>query len=202
MSELKPHAHANLIAIYAGQLARGELAAGWWLWETCIERDIEREIWTMICGVPYWHSTSKYRYSKTEKHPDNRKLKLVDMAKLPVGAKVNVCCVPHYFLGIDAYGHALMRRVEENRLGGAMVETLRILPSDWIGTPEGCDTYPMPDGLTYEVMFRDDRIDALGLGFRWRHDRLQDKMLRPNDIIFYRITGLADGWTDDPEKAK
>ncbi|MHB8914934.1 MAG: hypothetical protein ACYC4K_03880 [Thiobacillus sp.] len=51
---------------------------------------------------------------------------------------------------------------------------------------------PVPDGVVFDFVDRDGDIERSGLGSDYRWDHRES----PGDIIAYRITGIADGWTE------
>lgn len=203
------HKHADLILEHARQKATGELDAGWWKWE-CGNGDAD-EWWGLppCASFPDWTGNC-YRYTMTDKHPafvkPAPKLRLVDFSKLPRDAKLYHAAAgaTYNMLGLNHNGalKLLNEHCESVQLVAADYPWLRIAPSGWIGNPEGLDACPVPEGLRYEVMTRSGGIET---GFdnkeHWQHRLREVGFGDWQEIIFYRILGLAEGWTDEPEAA-
>lgn len=195
--QLTPHPHAMLILEKARQDAAGETAAEWWGWHYYGKKS---EAW-LIVGNPSFERGYQFRYTMTNKHPDfvppKSKPRLVNMSALPVGSVVsgagyfeNATVVGHY------PGHLRLLNLEHNELRMDNPSYLRIAEQKEF-TYWGGGECPMPEGLLVEAVFRADgpRNIAAAIVYGWKHDQ------GGADIIAYRITGLDDGWTDNPEDA-
>lgn len=131
-------------------------------------------------------------------------LKRVDMSRLPVGAMVTHPCTGIAPCQVIRHFGSNRSRIEGEDAGSNVVDSsaMRILPSGWIGNPEGLDACPVPEGLRYEVKLAGGDVvegdRALNI---WTHKPSSLLHGRMSYIIFYRILGLADGWTDEPEAA-
>ena len=58
--------HKKLLDEFNRQVQSGEYEKGWWKWEHCYTP----ENWFKV-PIPSWASSSEYRFSKSEKHPDS-----------------------------------------------------------------------------------------------------------------------------------
>lgn len=58
--------HKDLLNEFNRQVQSGEYEKGWWKWEHCYTP----ENWFKV-PIPSWASSSEYRFSKSEKHPDS-----------------------------------------------------------------------------------------------------------------------------------
>jgi len=68
--------HKDLLNEFNRQVQSGEYEKGWWKWEHCYTP----ENWFKV-PIPSWASSSEYRFSKSEKHPDNTLLDVGDVVK-------------------------------------------------------------------------------------------------------------------------
>lgn len=68
--------HKKLLDEFNRQVQSGEYEKGWWKWEHCYTP----ENWFKV-PIPSWASSSEYRFSKSEKHPDNALLDVGDVVK-------------------------------------------------------------------------------------------------------------------------
>jgi len=129
------------------------------------------------------------------------KLKLIDMAKLPKGTMVET---GDHVTGEHVYEVMMTHR--DGTLGCWNVShqtihrhtsELRIAKQKEFTYWDGGDC-PVPEGVRVEVALRDGLpiFVVETHEFRWTH------FGTPDDIIGYRIVGVAKGWTDDPELAK
>jgi len=210
VSALVRHQHYGLVLERARQLVSGETAAGWWRWEYKTPVGKQGCHW-METEFPAFDSWV-YRCTATDKHPDyesmNPKLKLelrlIDMSKLPPGSEVrvqygeddtptrfkvlsagaiNLTILSHNLLRVEVWPKGYLRLMEQNEF------------TFW----SGC-ACPVPEGVEVEAIVRagtSSRFHGARSGY-WHHGGNPDN----NNIIGYRIIGAADGWTDDPEKAK
>ena len=200
MNTLTRHKHADLIVERARQDASGETEAGWWTWEYQYPGSGVYRRYEYI-GLTF-HKSTDYRYAMTDKHPryvpPKPKLKLIDMMALPRGTWVRT-----------------VGAIQANRevLGRAMADVLHVLaPADDVSfyfapqlriieqkkfTYWGGGACPVPEGVVCEVvtrgaqtlMFTDPTVQV------WVHNAQTVSLY---EIIGYRITGVAGGWTDDP----
>lgn len=186
------HPHADKILEKARQDATGETEAGWWFWES---RDISGKV------NPCFLKEDSYRYNMTCNHPLFKppKLKLVDMGKLPVGSMVNVKFLVrplHMMVKQDDQGQIILWSLTAQTRTIKAPE-LRIAVHEEFTYWGGNSQCPVPDGLIIEFITRGrgkNQLETSDTGC-WLH------VNTPHDIIAYRIIGLANGWTDDPELA-
>jgi len=68
--------HKDLLNEFNRQVQSGEYEKGWWKWEHCYTDE-----WIESTYSPDWYPTANYRYSKTEKHPDNALLDVGDLVQ-------------------------------------------------------------------------------------------------------------------------
>lgn len=149
----------------------------------------------------FWRIGSKYEIRKTDKHPDNikPKPKLIDWSRVPAGTMTNFGIVIH------EYPSDFEQRLT---LQNAIVKwnqytELRLVEQTKFTYWGGGDC-PVPEGVRFEVIFRDGDntrlVDGAPNIYRWTHaNTSQSKMI---DIIAYRIVGLSEGYTDNPEEAE
>jgi hypothetical protein len=179
-----PHKHKALTDIYYA-------APEWW---DVYSRLIGDDFWD-IAKTPYWLETKEYELRKSAKHPDNIKPKkrLIDWAKMPRGAMTN-CGT---FLSVSKqYAHILQ---DNDYAVCILLSELRLrLKEQTQFTYWGGGECPVPEGLSLEILSRGNGRGPLPscVTSVWQHSG------DTRDIIAYRITGLADGWTDNPEEAK
>lgn len=71
--------HKDLLNEFNRQVQSGEYEEGWWKWEFCYTQ----ENWFKVPmgDSPSWSSSAEYRFSKSEKHPDNALLDVGDVVK-------------------------------------------------------------------------------------------------------------------------
>lgn len=204
----KKHKHHDLIIEKARQDASGETEAGWWAWE--IRNAADR--WDACYLRTLLFDAKDYRYTMTDRHPQYKapqpKLKLIDMMLLPKGTVVCTAGEPemlHEILGVDLVGKTLLLHATLLRSACSFfTRYLRIAEQKeftfWRGgvlRQSGC---PVPEGVTGEIIQRNGIIRKTSVFWSW--DWRHYGPANPFDIIGYRITGVANGWTDDPEKAK
>lgn len=68
--------HKKLLDEFNRQVQSGEYEKGWWKWEHCYSSE-----WNDTLYSPNWNPTAEYRYTMTEKHPDNPLLDVGDIVK-------------------------------------------------------------------------------------------------------------------------
>jgi hypothetical protein len=198
-----PHKHAALIREIAEHVASGAFNAGHYELHTA-HRDLigwqsgQATSWLLIEPSINIDARFVYRIVKTDKHPDNikPKKKLIDWEKMPKGTMTN-------FGELRGFAH-----------GAALIEDFRKLPSEFTRSSVPIEllqlaeqtefTYwgggecPVPKGVDVECALRGKstfRATMHSDKFRWVHLDVD------SDIIAYRITGLAEGWTDNPGEA-
>lgn len=201
MDTLTKHKHADLILEQARQRAAGETIAGWWKWEFYSADKIGEWVNTTEPSFSFY---IQYQFTMTDKHPNfvkiptKTKLKLVNMIGLPNGSAVCVENHPTYGIVIaNTGGNALCILVNDTQqlINQWMTYKLRIIEQKDF-TYWGGGVCPVPAGVVVEVVMRNKRVEEYqAIGCRWSHDVYE------KDIIAYRLVGLAEGWTDDPELA-
>lgn len=68
--------HKKLLNEFNRQVQSGEYEKGWWKWEHCYSGE-----WNDALYSPKWNPAAEYRYTMTEKHPDNPLLDVGDIVK-------------------------------------------------------------------------------------------------------------------------
>ena len=68
--------HKDLLNEFNRQVQSGEYEKGWWKWEHRYNCE-----WTDTLYSPNWCPNAEYRYTMTEKHPDNPLLDVGDIVK-------------------------------------------------------------------------------------------------------------------------
>ena len=69
--------HKELLNEFNRQVQSGEHEKGWWKWEYG-----DGSVWSAAKDMtPGWVNTTEYRYTMTEKHPDNPLLDVGDIVK-------------------------------------------------------------------------------------------------------------------------
>ena len=197
MNALARHKHYDLILERARQDASGETAAGWWAWESVLG-----VTWCPCAILPNF-TASNYRYTMTDKHPryvpPKPKLKLIDMMALPRGTWVRTAGA------IQTDREVLGRGMEGVLHVLALADyatfyytaQLRIIEQKEFTFWGGGGACPVPEGVVCEVvtrgtqtlMFTNPTVQV------WAHNAQTVSLY---EIIGYRITGVAGGWTDDP----
>jgi hypothetical protein len=204
MSNPTPHVHAAIIREVAEHVASGAFEAGHYELQGKHKDQANIQFGRVAswrCTPPtinleelYW----EYRIVKTDKHPDNTKPKekLIDWRKMPKGTMTNLGelrGVSFSFGYTDDMANDFARRsmpISQLRLAGQPNFTY------WAG-----GECPVPKGVVVEAVRRDGvkfqtaPTHPEAVAYDWQHD------LGDQDIIAYRIIGLADGWTDNPEEA-
>jgi hypothetical protein len=123
----------------------------------------------------------------TDKNPNRPKpvLKQIDMSKLPVGTMTNYGEIMY-----QSSVYALCWPLCSNEVYDCMHKKLRLAEQTkwtaWLG-----GECPVPQGCAGKVILRSGSILDVEPGLAWWHGK-------PimGDIIAYRITGVADGYTD------
>ncbi len=149
-------------------------------------------------NVP-WAVSCDYEIIKTNKHPDNIKpnIKLIDLSKVPVGTMTNYGELLHPI----AIRSTIFFKSKSGIVSCAMPRPLRdplvILHSTkWTAVQDG-ESPPVCAGLV---------IEYRSTGYLWKsggwvttHNATES--VTAFGLNAYRVVGIADGWTDDPEKA-
>lgn len=196
-TEPTKHKHADLILEYARQQATGEIAAGWWKWEAKINALLA---WVQINTPSFALTNAEYRYTPTEKNPAFKpKLKLIAMHELPLGTIVYTSYTGEAQLmsvrsGTNAWVWKSSGRTETEN-----ISDLRVTENKEF-TFYDCKAgkCPAPEGVKVEVLFRDSANCTRSVSnFVWTY--LDDK---DKEIIAYRIVGVAEGYTDNPDRCK
>jgi hypothetical protein len=147
-----------------------------------------------------WDEGVKYDLRKSAKHPDNikPKKKLIDWSKMPRGTMTN----RGELIALHSDEESNVRAVRNNAWIHCSEHRSLRLAEQTEFTYWGGGECPVPEGVVVEVIW-DDRTKERAVGkdeaiLQWSHDTY----CASNKIITaYRITGLADGWTDNPEEA-
>jgi hypothetical protein len=181
-NEMKPHPHKALIDQWSA-------CPEWW--------DVYRadggavKHWYRCCAdVLIYGEDLKMKLEKSDKHPDNIKPKkrLIDWQKMPRGTMTNRGSL----LSVSRDGgiHVLIT----NEYYSCLYQPQEIrLAEQTQFTYWGGGECPVPEGVIVEVVIRrDEKLEGVATNFIWYRD-----ITRNNEIIAYRITGLADGWTDN-----
>jgi hypothetical protein len=183
-----PHVHAELIKQWAD-------APEWWDVYFFVN-DLSE--WQLVTN-PNWFDDDKYKLEKSAKHPDNIKpnKKLIDWSKMPRGTMTNF----GELLSVKGIAKVLNPNTGFGLSGKIGVDLVRLenlrLAEQTEFTYWGGGECPVPEGVMVEVVIRrDDKLKKVGTDFIWFRDLILD-----NEIIAYRITALADGWTDNPKDA-
>ena len=221
--KLTPHAYPQNVQATADILKRGE----WHLWD-CPEADnymrqpipndshphyalwsewqtllrsgaVERgEAWIDFDGgkteLCEWRADQEYKIVRKQKK------RLIDWRKMPKGVMTNVGALEKQVSSTESWAF-IMHQEDDDAPPRIVLEPnrrLRLAPSGtqpWILWKGG--ECPVPEGAIVDAECRGgfNLVDT-GTSFRWQHSRHQ------NDIIAYRVTGLAQGWTDNPEVAE
>lgn len=188
------HKHADLILEFARQKATGEFDAGWWNWE----HTGRYEFWKYTEFLDF--SAEQYRYTPTEKNPAFKpKLKLIAMHELPLGTRVNTS----YENGVQLMSIRNSTNAWVWKSSGKTetvnISALRIVENKEF-TFYDCKAgkCPVPEGVKVEVLFRDSANCTRSVSnFVWTYLGNKDK-----EIIAYRIVGVAEGYTDNPDRCK
>jgi hypothetical protein len=135
-----------------------------------------------------WPVAMNYKICKTDKHPDNGKpkLKLIDWSKVPVDALTNygkiICSCGHIYTLSKGYTQFF---------GFEAQKDLRLAPATKWTALQDDQVPPVVEGLMIEYRY-------------YHHAAKNPKAVTPHanmpDINAYRVTGLAEGYTDDPAK--
>jgi hypothetical protein len=199
MNTLTKHPHAEIILKIAEHVASGAFDAGFHELQAK-HRDGIRMSFGKVKSWIYVEPTLnldvngcwEYHIIKTDKHPDNQKpkKKLIDWSKMPKGTMTNqgelISHVSDHNFCVVLTGH---------QTTGAHYGGLRLEEQTDFTYWSGGDC-PVPAGVTVEVIGRDGEQAKGGRGaFHWKHRGINQ------DSIAYRITGLTEGWTDNPEGA-
>jgi hypothetical protein len=182
-----PHVHAELIKQWAD-------APEWWD-VYCYTNSSSN--WYFV-ETPSWYGDHKYKLEKSAKHPDNikPKKKLIDWSKMPRGTMTN------YGEILKAYDKSSQILGTESPFSVSDAHTCNLrLAEQTEFTYWGGGECPVPEGVVVVAVFRrGDSDEGAPSDFEWEHYPESD-LNDDRDIIAYRITGLADGWTDNPEEA-
>jgi hypothetical protein len=183
-----PHVHAELIKQWAD-------APEWW--DVYFYANSFSD-WHFT-ETPSWYGEHKYKLEKSAKHPDNIKPKkrLVDWSKMPLGTMTDRGEIRAAF-GKFVQIEARVKHIQKYDL--TITENLRLTEQTEF-TYWGGGECPVPEGVVVVAVFRrGDSDEGAPSDFEWEHYPKSD-LNDDRDIIAYRITGLADGWTDNPEEA-
>jgi hypothetical protein len=188
MSTLQPKKHAAIIREVAEHIASGAFDAGYYAFEGKSEMS---EIWLVMTPTIELNERWHYQVIKTHKHPDNRpKKKLIDWGKMPIGAMTNRGEL------VDVLGVVTRNVLGSHNFHASSCSELRLVEQNDF-TFWGGGECPVPDGVVVEAVYRGRACDSFsGVKTRnWWHTG------QSVDIIGYRVTGLEEGWTDNPEEA-
>lgn len=183
------HPHYATFKEWQRLVNAGEVAKGWWYIYTSAK--IEGGFGTSgTTTKPAWFPDCEYDIRKTMAHPDNCKpaLKLIDWAKMPVGTMTDQ--------GEIALNLSLALIITNKDARWRPHHVLRLAPQTKWTYWEG-DDYPVPEGVTFEVTYRNGGKNTYSKDCAWWKPIGAGDF---SDIIAYRIIGLADGWTDDQSK--
>jgi hypothetical protein len=183
-----PHKHAALIKQWAD-------APEWW---DVYFREPATSAWTKVALTPGWAPNYEYELRESaehpDKHPENKpKKRLIDWSKMPRGTMTS----GGTFLSVYGYYANILQ--SNDRLVRILLSELRLKEQTQF-TYWGGGECPVPEGVVGQVIFRKGNIGGqqdiskYG-GHLWAHHN------NFADTIAYRITGLADEWTDVPEDA-
>lgn len=142
------------------------------------------------------HNTYTYKL----KQP---KLKLLDWTLVPIGTMTNMGEFRGYYSGFSNE-RRFVTELRSSKIGNQHhheINDLRLAPASeqpWINWRGG--ECPVPEGVIVEVTLRDgDQLTRLSSDYHWAYGCSQ---MRSRNIIEYRVTGLTDGYTDDPAKGE
>ncbi|MGL4577285.1 MAG: hypothetical protein ACRCV9_21035 [Burkholderiaceae bacterium] len=188
MNDPKPLPHAEQRIEWATLEAQGYVAAGHFHLEAKVNGT-----WLPNPNT-LWLEHMEYRIVLGPNHPDNQKpkLRLVDKSKLPRGTMTN-----HGEILFN-YGTSMSVWREETGLKYAASDLLRIAPQErWTAWTGG--ECPVPDGVEVEIIFRHGESVFISdpNALAWNSRRSPEN----HDIIAYRISGLAESFTDDESLA-
>jgi hypothetical protein len=117
-------------------------------------------------------------------------LKLIDWSKMPAGTMTN----HGELLEVNSLTQSAITLV------GCDTEYWKLnnlrLAEQTKFTYWGGGDCPVPDSTTFEVVLRTGDKQKAVFQSQWQH-----KCNDQDQVIAYRITSLADGWTDDPSNA-
>jgi hypothetical protein len=155
--------------------------------------------WSDVIGYPknmaeYFEGCSRSYYELRTKKPN---LKQLDWSKVPVGVMTNRGELRAAYIDYEGSFTADVESLDVTHAGinlnAVLIKHLRLAPaSDQPWLYWGGGECPVPEGCTYETRMRDQCIQK-GV-YSWSHDNnITDADVQ---VIAYRITGLADGYTD------
>lgn len=182
-----PHEHAELIKQWAD-------APEWWdvYWS---RKDCDVKAWGLT-NNPDWDESLFYELRKSAKHPDNIKpvKKLIDWSKMPRGTMTNRGTLLSY----SERRFATILSTCNSYVGETEIRNLRLKEQTQF-TYWGGGECPVPEGVVVECILRKGiKLNNCSRNLYWKHDSVVEQ---DRHIIAYRITGLADGWTDDPNES-
>lgn len=184
------HPHHALWHEWQKLLASGEVDRG----EVWIDFDGGK---TSVCE---WHADKQYKIVRKAKK------RLIDWAKMPRGVMTNIGKAQ---LGMPNIGEfqmvcndtcsAVLIRDSPLRLINPFTKNLRLAPEDqqpwllWMG-----GECPVPKVVKVRVLLR----DGIESDYVWSlHRWFYNSRTKTIEIIAYKVTGLEEGWTDNPEEA-
>jgi hypothetical protein len=182
-----PHKHAELIKQWAD-------APEWW--------DVYRsdggavDHWSRCSAeVLTYGENLKMKLEKSAKHPDNLKPKkrLIDWSKMPIGTMTDRGEIRAVF------GDFVQLEVREKNMPKydlTIPQNLRLKEQTQF-TYWGGGKCPVPEGVVVETVLADRKVCSDLPKYQW----LPCSSSTYKHVVGYRIIGLADGWTDNPEEA-
>ena len=155
-----------------------------------IGRVVDDHNWPPMSYTPLGTLDRKVRFSGDLIIPQPKKL--IDWSKMPKGTMTS----EGELLDIDNDGYPV---IIKNKLRSfAYTQRSLRLAEQKEFTYWGGVECPVPEGVIVEVVYRDKSSDIRSsLHFDWGHDTSNLNYLV--EIIAYRIIGLAEGYTDNPE---
>ncbi len=178
-----PHRHAEKIKQWAD-------SPEWW---DVYFREPATSAWTKVLTSPGWAPDYEYELRKSAKHPDNKpKKRLIDWSKMPIGTMTNRGEIRAVF------GDFVQLEVREKNIPKydlTIPQNLRLAEQTQFTYWDGKGN-PVPEGVVAEYKYI---ISSNGKPTVCVSKHLMSEHVAIG--VGYRITGLADGWTDVPEEA-
>ncbi len=184
-----PHKHAALIKQLADEPEWWDVFAPEETRYRCSFMDVVADIYGNI----------RFEPRKSAKHPDNLKPKkrLIDWSKMPRGTMTNRGALLRSY----ALFAQTLAETSPFYVADVALNELRLKEQTEF-TYWGGGECPVPDGVVVECICRSGIVwktkapaHPEAKAYVWQHD------FGDQDIIAYRIIGLAEGWTDDPSEA-